>query len=259
VTHGGTAAGRRQALVFGEVADEYDDVRAGYPAELADAVFGYAGSVPDAMVEIGAGTGKATDLFARRVPSVTCVEPDPLMAAVLRRRLGTRVDVRVGRFEDWVPPSGGVPLLACAQAWHWMDPDRRLDLAHRALAPRGVLALFGHVYMFADERLRDATDKVYRRIAPELADVDAAALPPLTPEPHASPLFTDPYTAAFHRTVAYPTGRYLALLRTFSNHRMLPEERRSALHGGLAGVVDGYGGVVEVRLETELILARRAD
>jgi SAM-dependent methyltransferase len=258
VTDGGTAAGRRQALVFGEVADEYDDVRAGYPAELADAVFDYAGSVPDAMVEIGAGTGKATDVFARRVPSLTCVEPDPQMAAVLRRRHGAWVDVRVGRFEDWVPPPGGVPLLACAQAWHWMDPGRRLDLAHRALSPRGVLALFGHTYFFADERLRDATNEVYRRLAPELADVDAGALPPQTPEPHGSPLFTDPHTAVFHATVAYPTGRYLALLRTFSNHRMLPEERRSALHGRLGEVVDGYGGVVDVRLETELILARRA-
>jgi hypothetical protein len=39
---------------------------------------------------------------------------------------------------------------------------------------------------------------------------------------------------------------------------MLPRPRRTVLHGGLAEVVDAHGGVVEVRLETTLILARRA-
>jgi hypothetical protein len=54
-----TDTGREQRLVFGEVADEYDDVRPGDPAELVDAVFDYAGAVPDAMVDIGDGTGRA--------------------------------------------------------------------------------------------------------------------------------------------------------------------------------------------------------
>src|SRR5439155_12318740 len=48
---------RRQGLVFGEVADEYDDVRPGYPAVLARAVVEYARD-PAWFVEVGAGTGK---------------------------------------------------------------------------------------------------------------------------------------------------------------------------------------------------------
>jgi SAM-dependent methyltransferase len=247
---------REQRLVFGEVADEYDEVRAGYPAALADAVFDYAGAVPDAMVEIGAGTGKASAVFAARVPSLTCVEPDPMMAAVLRRRLGPAVAVQACRFEDWVPPAGGVPLLTCAQAWHWMDPGRRLRLAYDALAPGGVLALFGHAYLFADHALQAATDEVYRRHAPELAFVEEVNRE--LPEPHASVLFTDPLTVTFPAAVSYPTARYLSLLRTFSNHRMLPAGRRAVLHGALAEVVDAHGGAVGIRVETELVLARRA-
>jgi SAM-dependent methyltransferase len=249
---------REQRLVFGEVADEYDEVRAGYPAALVDAVMDYAGrsgQLPDAMVEIGAGTGKATAAFAGRVPSLTCIEPDPAMAMVLRRRLGAAVRVQVCRFEDWVPPAGGVPLLACAQAWHWMDPEQRLRLAHRAVAPGGTLALFGHLYSFIDPDLRNAMDRAYRRHAPELAHVEPTG--PLTPEPHASPLFTDPRVERFGTRLSYPTARYLALLRTFSNHRMVADERRGTLHRALAGVIDAHGGVVDVRVDTELILARR--
>jgi SAM-dependent methyltransferase len=248
---------REQRLVFGEVADEYDDVRVGYPDALVDAVLEYCGAVPDTMVEIGAGTGKATAAFVTRVPSVTCVEPDPSMASVLRRRLGSAVTVVLSGFEDWQPPSGGVPLLTCAQAWHWIDPDRRLTLAYRALAPRGVLALFGHSYGFADPELEGEINDVYRRLAPELAE------PPLmhevaVPEPHASALFTDPWSGTFDATVRYPTDRYLTLLRTFSNHRMLPGERRAALHAGLAGVIDARGGALDMSLTTGLVLARRA-
>jgi trans-aconitate methyltransferase len=111
------SGGREQRLVFGEVAEEYHELRAGYPAELVDAVFDYAGGTPSHVVEVGAGTGKATAVFRPRVAAMTCLEPDPAMAAVLRR---THPDVRVEQlgFEDWGPPSGGVPLLICAQAWH---------------------------------------------------------------------------------------------------------------------------------------------
>jgi len=48
---------RAQRLVFGEVARSYDDVRAGYPAEVGERVFTYAGGRYP-VVEVGAGTGK---------------------------------------------------------------------------------------------------------------------------------------------------------------------------------------------------------
>src|SRR5688572_29876104 len=101
---------REQARVFGEVAELYDEVRAGYPSGLVAAVVEYAGA-PERLrefgvVEIGAGTGKATRGFAGLGVPITCVEPDPAMAAVLRDRLAAQPNVRVvtSRFEDWAPP-----------------------------------------------------------------------------------------------------------------------------------------------------------
>jgi hypothetical protein len=100
-------------------------------------------------------------------------------------------------------------------------------------------------------------EDVYRRLAPEAADPPPPHETAL-PEPHASPLFTDPRTGTFSVTVRYPTDRYLTLLRTFSNHRMLTEDRRAALHAGLAAAIDARGGALDVPVTTELILARRA-
>jgi SAM-dependent methyltransferase len=251
---------REQRLVFGEVADEYDEVRAGYPAELVDAVLAYTGGVPARAVDVGAGTGKATAAFRARGVPVTAVEPDPAMAAVLRLR-HPDVEVVECRFEDWsTSQDAGVPLVMCAQAWHWVDPARRISLAHRALVPGGVLALFGHEYGFADPPVEAAVHEAYRPHAPELLDDPAnpRTMTWLTDELSGTPLFTDVTVRWFESVVPYPTARYRRLLGTFSNHRMLAPGRRTALHDAIDAVVDGYGGVVRLRLQTLLVLARRA-
>jgi hypothetical protein len=155
---------------------------------------------------------------------------------------------------------GGVPVLLCAQAWHWVDPGRRVALAHRALAPGGVLALFGHEYRFADPPVEAAVHAAYVPHAPELLDDPAnpRTMTWLADELTGTPLFTDVTTRWFEAVVPYPTARYRRLLATFSDHRMLAPARLTALHDAIDAVVDGYGGVVRLRLATLLVLARRA-
>jgi SAM-dependent methyltransferase len=287
---------RERRLVFGEVAQAYDEVRAGYPPELADTVLGYwaagalpardySGGIPERIVEVGAGTGKATALFADRLAGgpvggdrvaggrgvrITCVEPDPAMSAVLRDRFGaggpasSTVEVWTGSFEDFPAPPDGVPLVICAQAWHWVDPAVRLVKAHRLLAPGGVLALFGNRYDFADPEVKAAVQVAYRAHAPELVDVDGPGTLPaprahwLTGELSGSALFTDATATRFERIESYPTARYLELLSTFSEHRMLPGARRAALFEAIGVVVDAHGGVVRQLLDTVLVTGRRA-
>ena len=252
--------------MFGEVADEYNDVRAGYAPELVDTVLESLGRVPRRAIEVGAGTGKATSVFAARFAPIVCLEPDVQMAEVLRRDAPPGVEVVVSRFEDYSPAAGGVDLVFCAQAWHWVDGQRRCRLAYDALAPGGVLALLAHQYGFADPRMAAAVHgEAYPRYAPEMLD-DPADTPPSRPDEHwfavelaASGLFAGVRAVEFRRVLRYPTARYLALLRTFSNHRLLPPERRAALHDGIAAVVNARGGVVEIDLATVLAIGRRSD
>jgi SAM-dependent methyltransferase len=255
-------AAREQRLVFGEVARDYDDVRPGYPEEIAERIFGYAGGVVP-VVEVGAGTGKATALWMSRGTRVTCVEPDPQMAALLRGRFGARVRVESCGFEDWAPPVGGVPLVCSAQAFHWVDPGVRWQRAHDALNVFGVLAVFGHEYDVADGKLARALDEeAYARVAPELLP-DPADRPDTLEEIWfhremvSSGLFVDVGSTVVESFVEYPTARYRMLLNTFSVHRLLPERRRARLHDAIDEVVDRHGGVVRVRLHTVLTMGRR--
>ncbi|MGW0504997.1 class I SAM-dependent methyltransferase [Micromonospora sp. NPDC003241] len=259
------AVPREQRNVFGEVAEAYERSRADYPAALLDLITGYATGTPAEVVEVGAGTGKGSALLRRLGVPLTCVEPDPAMAALLARRFtdDDLVSVVVDRFEDWRPPSGGVDLLASAQAWHWVDHTRRTGLAAEALTPGGVLAIFGHEYGFVDAELRAAMDAVYQRYAPEIADLPGRPVHTRHPgafdpqELRTAPGFTDVTHERVVTVVPYDTARYLTLLSTFSPHRMLPEQQRVRLHDALADLVDRHGGVVEHELTTGLWLARR--
>ena len=129
--------------IFGPVANMYDDVRPGYPVEVLAAVVEFHGGVPASIAEPGAGTGKGTELLVRLSAPITCIEPDPGMAAVLAAKF-PQVEVVNSTFEEWPAPPGGVDLIACALAWHWFDPDTRNRRARDALA--GHLTILGHTY-----------------------------------------------------------------------------------------------------------------
>ncbi|MFJ1539436.1 class I SAM-dependent methyltransferase [Micromonospora chalcea] len=114
--------------VFGTVADLYERVRPGYPPEIAASILAYHGGTPASVVEVGAGTGKGTDVLVRIGAPLTCVEPDARMAARLTERFpDARVEVTT--FERWASSAGGVDVLACAMAWHWLDAATRNALA----------------------------------------------------------------------------------------------------------------------------------
>src|SRR5947209_11342989 len=107
---------------FDTVAEIYDAVRPGYPEPLFDGIAAIAGLGPgDPVLEVGCGSGQATEsLYARRY-AITALDPGPALIAAARRRFaGARgLTFVTTAFEDWDPPHGGYRLVAAAQAWHW--------------------------------------------------------------------------------------------------------------------------------------------
>ena len=125
--------------------------------------FAYADPASD-VLEVGAGTGKATTAFAVRGVALTCLEPDPRMAARLEIECAPfpNVSIVVANFEQWVPPMKFDALIA-AQSWHWVDPARRWDLAHHAVRTGGTIAIFWNKYVVADEGLRGELEQIDHR------------------------------------------------------------------------------------------------
>jgi len=158
-------------LVFGEIAEDYDRHRPEYPPEVAEELIARARvAAGDRVLEVGAGTGKATALFTARGVPVLAVEPSPRMAAVARRKLGATglVEIVESDFERFHPGAERFKLVYSAQAWHWVDPRRRSVLARAAMRAGGVLAVFGNYPIWADSPLRAQLAEVYARLAPDM-------------------------------------------------------------------------------------------
>ncbi|WBQ05335.1 class I SAM-dependent methyltransferase [Kribbella sp. CA-293567] len=130
-----------QATSFGDAAAAYRRGRPPYPESAVDwLVPGTARSALD----LGAGTGKLTQLLAARDLTVTAVEPlaamrEELVAAV------PGVEVLDGSAEEIPLGDGTVDSVVVAQAWHWFDAAKALPEIARVLAPGGTLGLVWNI------------------------------------------------------------------------------------------------------------------
>ena len=127
----------------------YDSVRPAYPDEAVAALIDAARrgrgvnapgrGGPLRAADIGAGTGKMSELLARSGLLVDAVEPSEAMRAQASSVEG--VTWHDGVAEDTGLPNGLYDIVVFAQSWHWMDSERAGLEAARILAPGGVLAI----------------------------------------------------------------------------------------------------------------------
>jgi SAM-dependent methyltransferase len=132
----------RRGASFGAVAAAYDENRPDYPEAAVRWCLAPVRPGPDLsglrVLDLGAGTGKLTDVLVRLGAAVTAVDPDPEMLAELRRRLPS-IRALPGSAETIPLPGGSVDAVLCGQSMHWFDLDVALPEIARVLAEGGVL------------------------------------------------------------------------------------------------------------------------
>ena len=257
-----------QRFTFDQVAGLYDQARAGYPQALYDDLMVAANlAAGDAILEVGCGTGKATQDLARRGLSVVALDPGPAMIAAARRRLPIEpARLRRGPFRrddvrGWPLEAGAFRLVAAAQAWHWIAPEVRFRKAFDALAASGSLAVFGSAPGDVAAPLSEALLSAHARHAPEIAG----------PPPERAYLPSGPFAADFERSRLFGpvTHKSYAWRRTFSaqayvdylsavsRYRLIDEARRESLFADVAQAIEAHGGSFDLPFETHLYVARR--
>lgn len=243
---------RARGLAFGSVAQQYERFRLGYPPELVDAVIGYAGKTVGCALEIGAGTGKATRLFAAQGIEVTALEPDPQMAALLQRSTrGISVHPVAALFEQFTT-ARRFDLLYAAASWHWTDPVGRWSRAVNLLVPGGVLALFGRPSEIKDPALLAAVEEIEKEVksGDDQADVHLWSIDDVVA---ADGLF-DVVQLNLPSVLTTTAEDFLARLATTSTYLILkPQARADALRRVRAALPKQF----EIDATVQLTMARR--
>ena len=130
-----------RAHSFGAVAAAYD---AGRPTFPADALTWILGPGRLQILDLGAGTGKLTQVAAALGHDVVAVDPSEEMLTVCRKIPG--VDTMVGAAESIPLAHASVDAVIVGQAFHWFDHARALPEIARVLRPHGVLGLLWNNY-----------------------------------------------------------------------------------------------------------------
>lgn len=219
----------------------------------------YAGRPVCTALEIGAGTGKATRLFAQRGITVTATEPDGSMLAELRKHVPANVNAVQAAFED-VRPGKPYGLVYAAAALHWTNPENRWSRMAALLEPGGVFASFGGPFRWADPAVEEAV----RAARAAFLESDEIPSPDGTPPEQAmkwpgtelqrSEWFTDVQQARIERHVTMSADDYIGHLSTVSAYLVLPLLDRQQVFSRIKGVLPER---VEMTADITLHLARR--
>ena len=249
-----------RARSFGSVAAAYDRLRPDYPADLVDLVLTFARTPVRTAFEIGAGTGKATRMFAQRGIAVTATDPDAQMLAELFKHVPETVEIVQTSFEGY-PLGRTYDLVYAAAAMHWTDPKGRWARVAALLELGGTFATFGNPIQLADPALEEA---VFEAQAPFLttADLVPPGLPPTADavqwpgtELGESEWFTDVQQVTVERRFAMTASDYIEQLATVSAYLVLPASIQAQLWERTRQVLPGC---VDLRADVTAHLARRA-
>jgi len=246
-------------LSFGVIAEAYERFRPGYPVALADMVMTYADQPVRAALEIGAGTGKATRLFAQRVVTVTATDPDEAMLAELRKHVPANVTTMQAAFED-VRSGESYGLVYAAAALHWTNPEGRWPRMAALLEPGGVFASFGGPVQLADPVAEEAV----RAARAPFLESDEVPSPDGTPPGHdmqwpgtelqRSEWFADVQQSVIERRLAMSARDYIGHLSTVSAYLELPASEQEQVYSRIRQVLPER---VEIAADITVHLARR--
>lgn len=136
---------------FSDRTESYVKHRPSYPTAAIDAIFaGLAEPATLRVLDVGAGTGISSRLLADRGAQVIALEPNEAM-----RLAGT---AEPHPCIEWIGSTGestglahdSIDVVACFQAFHWLDAAKGLAEFRRVLRPDGRVAIVWNVQDKAD-------------------------------------------------------------------------------------------------------------
>lgn len=213
------------ARSFELIGADYDRYRPGFPLRAVDLILP---DTVDAVLDLGAGTGKFTGLLVSRARQVVAVEPSTSMREVLQEKLPS-VRALPGSAESIPLDDGAVDAVTVAQAFHWFDRDAACREISRVLAPEGVLGL---LWNHSDPAC--AWDRASHRIAhPAVGESDAT-----TSTADELPGFVLIRQEEVQWSERISREQYLRRWSTVSSFLVASEERRAEMLMAIERVLD---------------------
>jgi SAM-dependent methyltransferase len=250
---------------FNNVASSYEKYRPTYPNEMYKHIVDYANlQANDSLLEIGCGTGKATEGFLNNgFENITCIEYGENLAKLTKEKFSDYPNVHVAHssFEDWNSNNEQFSLAFSGTAFHFIPPQIGYQKVASCLKKDGVIAFFWFVHVRSDEPVYKDISNIYKKNAPHLDDSSMPALEEVIKERSELTMESDNFhqlkvhTHQWEQT--YTPEEYIGLLNTHSGHQVLPVTQKQLLFEEIEKAILHHDSYITKRHVVALYLARK--
>ena len=252
---------------FSNVIDDYEYARPKYPQELYDKIQAFCEIDDNAdVLEVGAGTGQATDLILRNCfCNIDLLEVSKEQADFLSEKYRDNGNVVVvcSYFEDMVEDKK-YDVIYSATAFHWIDSEVGYPKAYRMLKTGGTMAVFWQMssVTYYNFGIFEGLNNIKKKYLPnESLGFDDTGIRQVKEKRirqiQSGGYFGEPECYEFRWTDTYDADRYVALLNTYSSTQLLEESVRRTYLEEVHRYINDKGGIVEMPQLVMLYLVKK--
>ncbi len=245
--------------IFDTIPDQFDRYRPRYCAELFSDLIAYTGIGPGkSALELGPGTGQATDPILNTGCDYHAVELGGHLCETMRRKYGDRGNFSIVN-DDFITHDFGnqtFDLIYSAATIQWIPEEIAFSKTFRLLKPGGTLAM-----MLTRSEYRTPNEALYQKIQ----RVYAEYFKPETPYPHGAFCYEhasdygyiDFEKREYRGTRVFDAEGYAAFCGTHCDHIVIPEPYKSRFFDGLKKAVRDAGDRIVFNDTFVLYLTRK--
>jgi len=247
--------------VFDSVPEQFDRWRPRYCGELFADLITYADLNADkAVLEVGPGTGQATEPILQTGCAYTAIELSAVFAGIMKEKFSAYPNFQIinDDFETH-PFDTQFDLLYSAAAFQWIPEQIGYPRAYDLLKSGRTFAMF---MMRPDIQPGGGyTDEaLYRKIQAVYAEYFHPEIPykcKLDYDARGKYGFVDPERREYLKTREYSADDYLSLIGTHSDHITLREPERSKFYAGIKDAIVQSGNRITLYDKITMYLARK--
>jgi len=250
---------KKESEMFNQMADYYDKYRPSYPSEIIDTIIAKSNLTSGSKIlEIGAGSGKATEQFADFGFEMVCIEHgEDLVKRGNEKLEGKNIKFIASKFEDYDAPNKYFDAIISAQAFHWLDQPIGYEKCANALKDDGYLAPFWNVGLAdSNDELFDIVYK-YGPVSCMPRDKYEKRMETIASGIAESGRFRTPEIIHCHWEKSYSVDEYCGYLLTGNVFLQKPDEEKQQCYEGIKMLAAKNGGIIRCSYVCELYLARK--
>lgn len=241
---------RIESEIFNKAAEYYDKFRPSYPQEIIEALISEAKIFKGSkLLEIGAGSGKATSQFVGKGFDILCIEPGEDLVRIGNERFKSdTIEFRLGRFEQIQLSEENFDLVFAAQSFHWIPQPIGFEKCHRILKSQGSLAILYNMYLVEDnEQDREllSLSKKHGGFADFVtANQSDERIKLICTDIENSKKFTTAKVFKKHWVKEYTADEYYGFVLTGNKMLQKNEEEKAQIYEDIKCLADKFGGTI---------------